>query len=85
MKILHFATWKCPISGPILVLMFEYTILSILAHQMQRFLKQGRVQPPNHILIHKNKLKQRPKLNIFSRKLQNFLRQGGMKTQKSYL
>ena len=26
MKILHFATWKCPISGPILVLMFEYMI-----------------------------------------------------------
>ena len=24
MKILHFATWKCPITGPILVLMFEY-------------------------------------------------------------
>ena len=26
MKILHFATWKCPNSGPILVLMFEYII-----------------------------------------------------------
>ena len=26
MKILHFATWKCPISGPILVFMFEYMI-----------------------------------------------------------
>ena len=24
MKILHFGTRKCPISGPILVLMFEY-------------------------------------------------------------
>ena len=26
MKILHFGTWKCPISGPILVLMFGYMI-----------------------------------------------------------
>ena len=56
-------------------------ILSILAHQMQNFLRQGGVQPPNHILIHKNRLKQRPKLNIFSRKLQNFLRQGAWKPQ----
>ena len=52
---------------------------------MQSFVRQRGVQQPNHILITKNRLKQSPKLNIFSRKLQDFLEQGGIKTQKSYL
>ena len=49
----------------------------------QIFSRKGGVQPQNHILIQK-KLKQGLKSSIFSRKLQNFLLQVGMKTQKLY-
>ena len=37
MKILHFATWKCPISGPILVLMFEYMMGGCMAPCVRKF------------------------------------------------
>ena len=37
MKILHFATCKCPVSRPILVLMFEYIIGGCMASCVRKF------------------------------------------------
>ena len=38
MKILHFATWKCPMSRPILVLMFKYMIGGLYDPLRKKFL-----------------------------------------------
>ena len=37
MKTLHFATWKCPISGPILVLLFGCMMGACMAPWVRKF------------------------------------------------